>query len=128
MKKLFLMTIGIFLFGFNLNHTYHCETLGFALNRGGKIINVPNNIKTYKQMRKDLGALYEIDFTPFKNSIKVSIGKKSDNLDYIESLKNKKIDVYVTKDKQAIIFVDKKASEIALKIPSQEMVIYYQCK
>jgi DNA-directed RNA polymerase specialized sigma54-like protein len=128
MKKILFIFIGVFALAFNLNQTYHCETLGFSIQRNGKILNVPNDIKTNKKMQKDLGKLYEIDFTPLKNSIKVTVNKKNDVLSYIESLKNKKIDVYVTKDKQAVVFVDKDSPQIALKIPADKMVIYYECK
>ena len=127
MKKIFLLVIGIFLFGFNLNQHYKCETLGFGVKRGNKIINIPNDIKTYKRMKKDLGNLYEVDFAPQKNSISLKVGNKTDILPYIESIKNK-IDVYVTKDREVVVFVDKKVNQIAIKFPSKQMVIYYQCK
>jgi len=127
MKKIFLLVIGIFLFGFNLNQHYKCETLGFGVKRGNKIINIPNDIKTYKRMKKDLGNLYEVAFVPQKNSISLKVGNKTDTLPYIENIKNK-IDVYVTKDREVVVFVDKKVNQIAIKFPSKQMVIYYQCK
>ncbi|WP_024787041.1 hypothetical protein [Lebetimonas sp. JH369] len=57
----------------------------------------------------------------------LKIGDKNDTLPYIQTIKNQ-FDVYVTKDKQVIVFADKNVSQIALKIPSQQIVIYYQCK
>jgi hypothetical protein len=55
------------------------------------------------------------------------VGDKNDTLPYLQTIKNK-LDVYVTRDRQVIVFVDKNISQIALKIPSQQMVIFYQCK
>jgi hypothetical protein len=127
MKKLLLVFIGIYLFAFNQNQNYKCETLGFSVQRNGKIINIPNDVKTNKRMQKDLGKLYEINFTPVKKAIKLTVGNKNDTLPYVETIKNK-LDVYVTKDKQVIVFVDKNVSQIAIKIPAEQMVIYYQCK
>jgi hypothetical protein len=127
MKKLLLILIGIYAFAFNLNQNYSCETLGFSFKRAGKIYNLPNDVKTNKQLQKDLGKLYKISFIPLKNEIKLRVGDKNDTLPYVQSIKNK-LDVYVTKDKQVIVFVDKNVSQIAIKIPSEQMVIYYQCK
>ncbi|WP_024789265.1 MULTISPECIES: hypothetical protein [unclassified Lebetimonas] len=127
MKKIFLFLIAVFSFGFNLNQNYSCETLGFAFKKNGKIFNVPNDVKTNKQIRKDLKNLYKIDIKPLNNSLFLKIGDKNDTLPYIQTIKNQ-FDVYVTKDKQVIVFADKNVSQIALKIPSQQIVIYYQCK
>jgi hypothetical protein len=127
MKKLLLILTGIYLLAFNLNQSYKCETLGFTFKRNGKVYNIPNDIKTNKQMQKDLGKLYEINFVPLKDAIKLTVGGKDDILPFINTIKNR-LNVYITKDRQVIVFVDKNVSQIALKIPSQEMVIYYQCK
>ncbi|GAX87883.1 conserved hypothetical protein [Lebetimonas natsushimae] len=127
MKKLLLVLISIYLFAFNLNQNYKCETLGFSFKKDGKIYNVPNDVKTNKQLQKDLGKLYKISFIPVKNAIKLTVGDKNDTLPYIQTIKNK-LDVYVTRDRQVIVFLDKNVSQVAVKIPSQQMVIFYQCK
>jgi hypothetical protein len=127
MKKLLLILTGIYLLAFNLNQSYKCETLGFTFKRNGKVYNIPNDIKTNKQMQKDLGKLYEINFVPLKDAIKLTVGGKDDILPFINTIKNR-LNVYITKDRQVIVFVDKNVSQIALKIPSQQMIIYYQCK
>jgi hypothetical protein len=119
--------MGLFLFGFKLNTDYDCETVGFSFQKNGKVYNIPNNIMTNKQIQKDLGNLYEINFTPIKNAIRVEVGGKKDILPYIKTIKNK-LDVYITKDKQILMFVDKNTSQIAIKIPIKQLVIYYKCK
>lgn len=127
MKKLLLILIGIYALAFNLNQNYKCETLGFSFKKDGKIYNVPNDVKTNKQLQKDLGKLYKISFIPLKNEIKLTVGDKNDTLPYLQTIKNK-LDVYVTRDRQVIVFLDKNVSQAAVKIPSQQMVIFYQCK
>jgi hypothetical protein len=127
MKKMLLILVGIYTFAFNVNKNYSCETLGFSFKKNGKIYNVANDIRTNKQMQKDLGKLYQVSFIPVKNAIKLKVEDKNDTLPYVQSIKNK-IDVYITKDKQVLMFVDKNTSQIAIKIPIKQLVIYYKCK
>ena len=53
-KMLFLVIISGVLFGFKLNKTYSCETLGVNIKSGKKIISIPNSIKTYYQLKQSL--------------------------------------------------------------------------
>ena len=127
MKKLILLIFAIFLFGFNLNQNYTCKTLGIEIQRNGKMYQIPNNEKTTKNLQKDLKDLYKINITPIKNALKIKVGQKKDILPFVKKLK-KNFNIYITKDKDVIVFLDRNVSQIALKIPANKMVIYYQCK
>lgn len=127
MKKILFVGFSIYMFAFNINQNYSCETLGFSFQKDGKVFNIPNDVKTYKKIHQDLGNLYEIGIKPLQKKIQVSVGNKKDILSYVKNLKNN-IDVYVTDDNQVIVFVDKNSSQISLKIPSEKMIIYYQCE
>jgi len=59
-KMLFLVIISGVLFGFKLNKTYSCETLGVNIKSGKNIISIPNSIKTYYQLKQSLKDLYSI--------------------------------------------------------------------
>jgi hypothetical protein len=128
MKKLLaFLVFMVSLFGFKLNKTYSCETLGINLKRGEKIISIPNSIKTYEQLKQSLKDLYSIKIKPLKKQMRVYVGDKKDTLDFVKTL-DKKINLYKTKTSDLYILADPKTSQIGIEIPAQKMIIYYQCK
>jgi len=128
MKKfLSLGMLSIFAFGFNLNQTYTCETLGVSLKQNNQVRNIPNNVQTYKMLKKVLKSLYMIKIKPEKKKLTVYVDKKKDTLDFVKKIDNK-VTLYKTKSSDLFIFTEPKSSQIGISIPSQKMIIYYQCK
>jgi hypothetical protein len=128
MKKfLAVMVFVVSLFGFELNKTYSCETLGINIKRGKNIISIPNSVKTYKQLKQSLKDLYSIKIKPLKKQMVVYVGDKNDTLDFVKML-DKKVNLYKTKMSDLFILTNTESSQIGIEIPSQKMIIYYQCK
>ncbi|AZV46081.1 hypothetical protein C3L23_01975 [Nautilia sp. PV-1] len=127
MKKIALIGLVSLAFAFNLNQVYKCETLGISFKDNNKTYNVPNNEKTKKQLQNSLKELYSVQIKPEKSSLVVYVGKKSDTLSYVKTI-DKKVKLYKTKASDLFILTDPKSSQIGLSIPSQKMIIYYQCK
>jgi hypothetical protein len=128
MKKVLFLTIVIgVLFGFELNKTYSCETLGVNIKKGKNIVSIPNSIKTYKQLKQSLKDLYSIKIKPLKKQMAVYVGDKNDTLDFVKTL-DKNVNLYKTKTSDLFILTDSKTSQIGIEIPTQKMIIYYQCR
>ena len=128
MKKfLAVLVFVVSLFGFELNKTYGCETLGVNIKKGKNIVSIPNSIKTYKQLKQSLKDLYFIKIKPLKKQMEVYVGDKNDTLDFVKTL-NKKVNLYKTKTSDLFILTDPKTSQIGIEIPTQKMIIYYQCR
>jgi hypothetical protein len=128
MKKVLFLTIVIgVLFGFDLNKTYSCETLGLSFKQNNKTYNIPNNKESEKQLKQSLKDLYFIKIKPLKKQMEVYVGDKNDTLDYVKTL-NKKVNLYKTKTSDLFILTDPKTSQIGIEIPAKKMIIYYQCK
>ena len=128
MKKLLSIgIIGVSAFAFNINQTYTCETLGVSLKQNNQVRNIPNNVKTYKMLKKALKSLYMIKIRPEKKKLTIYVNKKKDTLDFVKKLPNK-VYIYKTKESNLFVFVDSNVSQIGLEVPSEGMIIYYQCK
>jgi len=128
MKKFLIIgMISAFAFAFNLNQTYTCETLGVSLKQNNQVRNIPNNVKTYKMLKKALKSLYMIKIRPEKKKLTVYVDKKKDTLDFVKKLPNK-VSLYKTKESDLFVFVDANSSQIGMEVPSDGMMIYYQCK
>ena len=128
MKKFLIIgMISAFAFAFNLNQTYTCETLGVSLKQNNQVRNIPNNVQTYKMLKKALKSLYMIKIKPEKKKLTVYVDKKKDTLDFVKKIDNK-VTLYKTKSSDLFIFTEPKSSQIGISIPSQKMIIYYQCK
>lgn len=128
MKKLLSIgIIGVSAFAFNINQTYTCETLGVSLKQNNQVRNIPNNVKTYKMLKKALKSLYMIKIRPEKKKLTIYVNKKKDTLDFVKKLPNK-VSLYKTKESDLFVFVDSNASQIGLEVQSDGMMIYYQCK
>ena len=128
MKKTLLLTLtALGLFAFNIGQTYNCKTLGLSFKKDGKTYNIPDTNETTKKLQNSLKNLYNIKIKPQKKALKVYVGDNSDTLSYVKTLK-KEIKLYKTKKSNLFILVDEKVSQIGLSIPSQHMIIYYQCK
>jgi len=127
MKKILILIISVFAFGFNLNQVYSCKTLGISFEENNQTYEIPNNEKTVNDLKAHLKELYEIKVKPVDKSLIVFVGDKNDTLDFIKNV-NKNVSLYVTKDFALQIMTDNNTSQIAINIPSQKMIIYYQCK
>ena len=128
MKKLLSIgIIGVSAFAFNINQTYTCETLGVSLKQNNQVRNIPNNVKTYKMLKKALKSLYMIKIRPEKKKLTIYVNKKKDTLDFVKKLPNK-VSLYKTKESDLFVFVDANSSQIGMEVPSDGMMIYYQCK
>ena len=127
MKKILVLIISVFAFGFNLNQVYSCKTLGISFEENNQTYEIPNNEKTVNDLKAHLKELYEIKVKPVDKSLIVFVGDKNDTLDFIKNV-NKNVSLYVTKDFALQIMTDNNTSQMAINIPSQKMIIYYQCK
>jgi len=128
MKKfLAVLVFAVSLFGFELDKTYSCETLGLSFKENNKTYNILNNKESEKQLKQSLKDLYFIKIKPLKKQMEVYVGDKNDTLDFVKTL-NKKVNLYKTKTSDLFILTDPKTSQIGISIPSQKMIIYYQCK
>ena len=128
MKKLIFSALfisGVFA-SFLPNKTYNCETVGVSFKDGNQTRNVPNNKKTQKELKNTLKNLYSIKLNLDKKMLNVEAGKSSDTLAYLKKFKS--LDVYITADKQILIFLDSNKTQAGMMIPSQKTMIYYQCK
>ena len=128
MKKILsLGMIAACAFSFNLNQTYTCDTLGLSFKENNKTYNIPNNEKTKDQLQKTLKSLYSVKIKPQDKKLIVYVDNKSDTLDFVKKIDNK-VTLYKTKSSDLFIFTEPKSSQIGISIPSQKMIIYYQCK
>jgi len=128
MKKfLSIGMISAFAFAFNLNQTYTCETLGLSFKENNKTYNIPNTVKTQKQLQETLKSLYSVKIKPKDKKLIIYVNDKSDTLDFVKMVDNK-VPLYKTKSSDLFILTDPKSLQIGISIPSQKMIIYYQCK
>jgi len=128
MKKFLSIGImGMFAFAFNVNNIYTCETLGISLRQNNQVHNIVNNVRTYKMLRRSLKSLYIIKIKPEKNKLTVYVDKKQDTLDFVKKLPNK-VSLYKTKESDLFVFIDSNSSQIGMEVPSEGMMIYYQCR
>jgi len=109
------------------NKTYKCSTIGLTFKDKNVTRNIPNNNKTKKDLQKILKNLYSLQIKLDKNNqLDVTAGGKTDKLLYLKKFKT--LDVYVTRDKHVLMFLDSNHTQIGMMIPSQSTMIYYQCK
>ena len=127
MKKFLVLIIGVVVFGFNLNQVYCCKTLGISFEENNQTYEIPNNEKTVSGLKAHLQELYEIKVKPVDKNLIVFVGDKNDTLNFVKKV-NKNFSLYVTKDFALQIMTDNNTSQMAINIPSQKMIIYYQCK
>ncbi len=127
MKKLLLFSVAVLAFAFNTNQTYECKTLGISFKKNNQTYNIPNNKKTVEELKKTLNNLYTVKIKPQKQNLEVYIGKNNDTLVFVKNL-TKNVSVYKTVDSQLFIMLDNNSSQIGINIPSQNMIIYYQCR
>jgi len=121
-----IMTASLFA-AFLPGKVYKCENIGLTFKDKNITRNIPNNDKTKKDLQKILKDLYTIQIKLDKNkTLDVTAGKKSDKLLYIKKFKT--LDVYVTRDKKVLMFLDSNHTQVGMMIPSQSTMIYYQCK
>jgi len=129
MKKFLLtgfVTASLFA-GFLPGKTYNCENIGLSFRDSNITRNIPNNKQTQEELKKTLKTLYSIKIKLDKNNtLDITSGNKTDKLIYIK--KYNSLDAYITKDKQAVVFLDSNHTQVGLLIPSQNTMIYYQCK
>jgi len=128
MKKLIVSGIlisGLFA-GFLPNKTYNCETLGVSFKNKNQVMNIPNNDKTKKDLKKTLKELYSISFNIKGKYLNIKAGDANDTMVYVKKFKS--LDVYTTRDHQAFLFLDSNHTQAGLNLPSQKTMIYYQCK
>jgi len=128
MKKILLtgiITASLFA-GFLPNKVYNCENIGLTFKDKNITRNIPNNKETEKELKKTLKNLYSIKIKIDKNSLDVMTGNKTDKLIYIK--KYNSLDAYITRDKQAVVFLDSNHTQVGLLIPSQNTMVFYQCK
>ncbi len=128
MKKfLFTGMIVAFAFAFNLNQTYTCETLGISFKKNNKTYNVANTVKTQKQLKKSLKLFYNIH-AEFKNKqLILQIGEQNDTLAYVKNVKGN-VELYAEQKGRLFVLSDANVSQIGLSMPSQDLIIFYQCK
>ncbi len=128
MKKMILAVIfSSFMFaGFIPSQMYSCKTLGISFKENNKTVNVPNNKETEANFQKTLKGLYAVKIKFVNQALKIFTKDGNDTLNYVKKYKN--LDVFVTKDKQGVIFVDNNLSQIGFMIPARKTMIYYQCK
>ena len=128
MKKIFLAALAASLmFGaFLPNKTYTCETVGVSFKDGNQTRNIPNNKKTVKSLKKTLKNIYSIKLNLNQKILNIKAGNSNDSLRYLKKFKS--LDVYITSDKQVLMFVDSNKTEVGMMIPSQKIMIYYKCK
>lgn len=127
MKKILVLMVSVFAFGFNLNQVYSCKTVGISFKENNQTYEIPNNEKTVKDLKAHLKGLYEIKIKPVDKNLVVFVGDKNDTLNFVKNI-NKNVSLYVTKDFALQIMTDNNTSQMAINIPSQKMIIYYQCK
>ena len=128
MKKILSLGIAAAVsFAFNLNQTYSCETIGISFKKNNKVYNIPNNAKTQTKMKNSLKELYSVKIKPENKQMVIYVKDKQDTLDYVKMIK-KRVALYKTKASDLFILSDAKSSQIGINIPSQKMIIYYQCK
>ena len=120
------MFVGLVFAAFVPNKEYSCTTIGITFRDKNQTINVPNNKKTQANLKKILKHLYSLKIKFVKHNLVVTTAKTKDTLKYFK--KFKKLDVYITKDKQGLIFVDNNQTQIGFMVPAQQTMIYYQCK
>ncbi len=122
------MLIGVYAFAFNANTTYTCKTLGISFaDKNGKMVNVPNTSKTADKMKNILKQLYTVKIKPVSKGMEIYVGDKKELLGYVKKVK-KNINLYKTEAGDVYLLTDENASQIGVNIPSQKMIIYYQCK
>ena len=128
MKKLILSAVFLtsMFAGFINNKEYNCTTIGLSFKDKNQTINIPNNEKTKEELKKVLKHLYSVNIKFKKNSLEIKSGKTQDTLAYVKKYRG--LDVYTTKDHQAFMFVDVNHTQVGLNIPSQNTMIFYQCK
>lgn len=128
MKKILFSVILISsLFGnFLPGHKYVCETIGVSFRENNTTMNIPNTAKTKESLKKTLGKLYKFSIKFDNKKLYINTSDINDTLLFIKKFKS--LDVYVTKDKKAFIFVDSNSTQIGFNIPSQNTMIYYQCQ
>ena len=128
MKKIIFMGIlTSFIFAsFLPNKVYNCTTIGLTFKDKNQTINVPNNEKTEANLKKILKHLYSLKVKFENGKMDVTTSKTKDTLVYLK--KYKKLDVYITSDKQGFMFVDNNQTQIGFMVPAQQTMIYYQCK
>ena len=128
MKKISLLFVSaMVLFAFNVGTTYNCKTLGLSFKKNAQTYNIPDNNQTDGNLKKSLKELYSVKIKPLKDTLNIYVGDKNDTLNYFKTLKHN-IKLYKTKQSDIFILVDENVSQIGLSIPSQQMIIYYQCK
>jgi len=129
MKKFLLtgfMTVSLFS-AFLPDKLYNCDNIGLTFKDKNITRNIPNNKETEKELKKTLKTLYSIKVKLDKNNtLNIIAGNKADKLIYIK--KYNSLDAYITRDKQAVVFLDSNHTQVGLLIPSQNTMIYYQCK
>lgn len=128
MKKFIFMSVFVSLIfaAFLPNKEYSCTTIGLTFREHNQTINVPNNKKTEANLKKVLKHLYSIKAKFTKKGLVVTTSKTKDTLKYLK--KYKRLDVYITSDKQGLMFVDNNLTQMGFMVPSQQTMIYYQCK
>jgi len=128
MKKIIFIGIltSLMFAAFLPNREYTCNTIGLSFKDKNQTINVPNNAKTKDKLKKVLKYLYTLKIKFTDNGLTVTTSKNKDTLKYLKKFKN--LDVYITSDKQGLMFVDNNQTQIGFMVPSQQTMIYYQCK
>jgi len=127
MKKTLLLGLVSLAFAFNSGTTYTCDTLGISFKDNNKTYNIPNNEKTKDDLKKSLKELYSLKIKPQDKSVLVFVADKNDTLDYVKTL-DKNVTLYKTKASDLFMLLDPNTEQIGINIPSQQMIIYYQCK
>jgi len=127
MKKSLLLAAFSLAFAFNTGQIYTCNTLGISFKDNNKTYNIPNNEKTADELKKTLKELYSIKIKPQNGKITVFVADKNDTLDYVRKLDNN-VSLYKTKASDLFMLTDPKTDQMGINIPSQQMIIYYQCK
>jgi len=127
MKKILLFALAVWAFAFKTGHVYRCETLGVGYKDNNQSYEIPNNAKTQKQLKEMLKVLYTIKVKPNEKTLSVYVSDKKDELNYVKSLK-KGVNVYKTKQSDLFVVTDSNTSQIGLQIPSEKIMIFYQCK
>ncbi|NPA11428.1 MAG: hypothetical protein GXO62_04220 [Epsilonproteobacteria bacterium] len=120
----YLILLISILFAFE-NKTYNCETIGIEYKESNQTLSIPNTQKTSTQLKQLLKDLYSIKASFNNKDLTLIIASKPEKLTYVNNLQ-KKIRLY--KNDGVWIVADDNSSQIAINIPSQNIVIYYQCR
>ncbi|WP_457559847.1 hypothetical protein [Caminibacter sp.] len=134
MKKFVLISLGVAaLFAFNMvpEKQYTCITTGITFSEGNQTRSIPVTPKTKPILEKSLKNFFEIKvkrFTVGKGQVDIKVGNDEQNLTYVGKWKG--YDRYQDAAGQVVFMPDKNAStnNAALIIPSQKLVIFYQCR